>query len=705
MRRFRLTELDRARYRGDFLARLGPDSPSKPLLTRVLPALPIVLATALLAQRCIHAVLVKVGHPGATLDDSFIHFQYARAIAEGHPLRYQAGEPITTGATSILWPALLAPFYLVGFRDLAVMWPAWALSFAAHGMLAWEAYQLAHPLTGKQGGWAAAAMVLAFAGFAWCSSSGMEVMPFAWAMARATRLASEWSERREARTPKALRDLVLMAWVAALFRPEGAITAMLVAITIAAFPREKSLRSRASGLFALAGALATPLLLLALTGSTRSNTTVVKLMVGSPYFQGAVLQQAVVANVRLLVGTLLNGEVWSNEFLPTGSAVFALMGLVALLVVGFQTDKRWRSLLVLALALGMFIPCLYVTFLWNRLRYLWPFATGFFIGLSCLARVVTDLAASVWPRARSFAPVIAGAFVGALAVRLDWTIDDVANSAHGIDQQHVKIGRWAKANLPSDARIAVNDTGAIAYFSDRHTFDIVGLTSEGEAKYWVAGGGSRMEHYERLKATAPNKLPTHFIVYPEWMGTDALFGKYLYDATVTDSTILGGQSMRAYEADYSLLGSGEAPWSEGIVVDSVDVADLESEAAHAYDLLGARDNQETVNKSLSEVGTMTLDGARILRHADRFTLDFSGASRLIMRVCRTALSTDTPWDSPIMSVTLDVLADGAVVGSVTFEGGEWVEKSVPISTNAKTRLEVRSRDGSLFTSFHYWSVR
>ena len=66
------------------------------------------------------------------------------------------------------------------------------------------------------------------------------------------------------------------------------------------------------------------------------------------------------------------------------------------------------------------------------------------------------------------------------------------------------------------------------------------------------------------------------------MACDAVLGATLYEATVTDSTILGGQTMRAYEADWSLLGSGEVPWTPAVarsIVDAVDVADLESEAA------------------------------------------------------------------------------------------------------------------------------
>src|SRR5579864_2092091 len=81
------------------------------------PYLPLFAGVAWLAHAAVSGVLAKVGHPGASLDDAYIHFQYARAIAEGHPLRFQAGEPITSGATSILWPAILAPFWALGARD------------------------------------------------------------------------------------------------------------------------------------------------------------------------------------------------------------------------------------------------------------------------------------------------------------------------------------------------------------------------------------------------------------------------------------------------------------------------------------------------------------------------------------------------------------------------------------------------------------
>ena len=76
---------------------------------------PIVLATAALAFLSIRSVLDKNGGvPAVPLDDAYIHFQYARSFAEGTPLVYSPGCGAVAGATSLLWPILLAPGYALG---------------------------------------------------------------------------------------------------------------------------------------------------------------------------------------------------------------------------------------------------------------------------------------------------------------------------------------------------------------------------------------------------------------------------------------------------------------------------------------------------------------------------------------------------------------------------------------------------------------
>jgi hypothetical protein len=680
-------------------ASAGAHAPWTARARRAARWVPLVLATLLLALRALGGILDKLGHPGATLDDAYIHYQYARAFAEGHPFRFQPGEPISTGATSLLWPMVLAPFHAMGFRGESILWPAWALSFLALGALAHEAYALAKPLAGKAAAIGAGAMVLAFGGFVWCAASGMEVVPFAWLIAFATRHAAEWAEDTERRTRRHLSLLVVLAVLCPLMRPEGAITSVALGAVVATFPRPGGLAvkgldlSRAAALAFVFAAFLPNVLLLVLTGKATSSTAQVKLLPGNPYWP---LVDTSLANAKVLAGSILDGQLWSAEFLPKGGAPVAWLGLVALVWRGAWSRLGVRAGLVLLLALSMFVPCLYVTFLWNRLRYLWPFMTGWIIGLACLARMAATLAAKIDARAgTATAALVAGGFAGMFAVRLDWVLEDVAQSASGIDRQQVALGRWAKDHLPADARIGVNDTGAIAYFGDKKTFDVVGLTTPTEGRYWVAGAASRLEHYERLRISAPGSLPTHFIVYPEWMGLEPVIGIGLHEATVTDSTILGGQTMRASEARWTHLGTGERPWSGlATIHDRVDVADLESEDAHGYELQGAREGEEATREGNAPDGAIVLDGGRSNRRRDRFFAKLPAEGTLvgIARVESTA------------PTALRVSVSGKEIARVAVEDGPWSEIAFDIPSDARgDRVSVEvSAEGPTFASFHYW---
>lgn len=664
-------------------------------LGSVLPWLPLALGTVVLARAVIVAVLGKLGHPGAALDDAYIHFQYARAIAEGHPLRYQAGEPISTGATSFLWPAMLAPFWALGVRGEGMMWPAWVLSFAAHGALAREVYLLTRPLADKPAAIGAAAMSLVFGGLVWGAASGMEVAPFAFLAAFALRKAAAWIEAAPpARSGPALAGLFATACALPLLRPEGALFALLLGAAVAYAPRDGGLLRRLEAAPLLAAAALPNLLLLVVTGHPTTSTTQVKLLVGNPYY---VLADAAIANARTLLTSILDGGPWSAEFLPKGGAPFAAMGLVAVLVRGAATKRLPRAALVLVGALAMFVPCVYVTFLWNRLRYLWPFIPCWFVGLACLARLASGYVARLDRRAGvATTTLLAGVVVGALVSKLDWVVEDVAQSASGIDRQQVALGHWVAKNLPASARVGLNDTGAIAYFGDRKTFDVVGLTTPTEGRYWVAGAASRLEHYERLRKDAPAALPTHFVVYPEWMACPPVLGDKLHEAVVRDSTILGGQSMEVHLARFDHLGSGELPWTAGVheVVDSLDVADLESEAEHRYALLGAREGEQVAEEGPSPSGAVVVDGGRTQRHTDRFVakLPPGKAARGILRVAADA------------DAVLLVRAGGRDVGTVSVPAGPWTEVTFEVPADvaaAATEITVTARGGR-FTSFHYW---
>ncbi|WP_437715720.1 hypothetical protein WMF45_04435 [Sorangium sp. So ce448] len=720
------------------------------LATRALPYAPALAASGALGALCVRAILAQAGRPALPLDDAFIHMQYARRLAEGGFFSFVAGDGYSSGATSLLWPVLLAPFHALGLRDLSLVYAVWALGLVFHAALAVETARLARPLAGPAAAAGAGAMCAGFAAFAWFAWSGMETVAFAWILTRTARLAAALCEPapREPATDSAAaaqpgapsrpptasiaRSLALCGFVAPLLRPEGALASLLAAIALAlrasravppallpAPPLSAPSPSRSGALWhsarpagrllalaPLLGPLVVPALNKLLAGHPTSSTTSVKWLIGNPNYDGPTLGAALLDNVRLLVTDVIDGGQWTAVFLPEGSAAVIALGAVALAVAAHRRGRPAHALIVGALALGALLPCTYLSFLWNRVRYVWPFAPAWIVMVACLARELGDVAQRLRPSLHYVTPLLAGAFAGALAARLPWAIDDLANSARAIDRQQVWLGRWAARHLPEDARIGVNDTGALAYFSGRRTFDVVGLTTEGEARYWVAGAGSRFEHYEKLP---PERRPTHFIVYPHWMACPPVLGRALVDATVEDQAILGGTTMIAYEARWDLLGSGALPVRSvpgERILDELDVSDLESEAAHAYALDPLADQrnmaialaapESSAPGELDLTRTELADGGRYHRTADRFVAHLAAPpaeARLVLRVA----SDD--------GAELAVSVAGEAIGTIDVPRGPWVERALPLPAarlSTPAPIAIALRRGAGFHAFHYW---
>jgi hypothetical protein len=399
-------------------------------------------------------------------------------------------------------------------------------------------------------------------------------------------------------------------------------------------------------------------------------------------------------HLDVLFNTLFDGRVWSSVFLPRGGKLVAWIAPPALVAVGWLRGARWRTVLVVALASGIVIPTTYDSFLVNRLRYLWPFAAAWFVALAAIAEAVGAVAARLRPELVNVRLVVAGGFVGALAGHLSFAIDDVAVSADAIRQQQVGLARWAARSLPSDATVGVNDAGAIAYLSGHRTFDVVGLTTKGEARYWVAGAGSRFEHYERM---GREQLPTHFIVYESWFGIPSLLGERLTQRTVSNATILGAPTKTACVADYSKLGSARLPspgaaWAQP-PVDSLDVADLESEQEHDFALFWATQQQNVAMRSWDG----RVDGARQARTLDQFSLKLVPGGRL---VARWAVERPT-------ALTIEV--GGRTVGTQQLTGlPVWEEVVIDLPEdlpNGPQQVRVRAAEGETFTSLYYWAYR
>ena len=448
------------------------------------------------------------------------------------------------------------------------------------------------------------------------------------------------------------------------------------------------------------------LLLLATTGQATSSTAQVKLLSGDPYLGGAgALLEAIGRNLVMALTDLLDGGVYSSEFLPAHGASVLCAGLVAVALCARDRSPRLQAhahaWLVLGLAALLFVPCTYVTFLWNRLRYLWPFATAWIVGVACLAALVSRWAVQLlppdlrWPRLPSLltAALLTAALV-LVARHLPLAIDDVAESASGIDRQQASLGRWVKANLKAGDRVGVNDTGAIAYFGEHRTFDIVGLTTPGEGRYWVSGPASRYEHYERLaRESGGATFPDVFAVYPGWFGLPSLLGEPLATREV-HASILGGTVMSVFRADRSLLGSGELPWSlpaGSTVFDQVDVADLDSEAVHRYARLDATLAAEVIGRATLDTGAAVVDGGRGGRTVERFVVQLPADGAGFTGVLRYG-----------SDAAFEVVLSGA---SFSVPAAELDEVSYPLPAAGAGATTLELRFSHPIAVFHHWFAR
>jgi len=153
------------------------------------------------------------GQGGVPLDDSWIHFQFARNLARGDGFSYNPGQP-TSGSTAPLWTLLLAAVYFVGGRFPVA---GQLLSGACFLALLAATYALGLRLTGRR--WAAwlAGMAAALNGrLVWAGLSALEICLFATLslLAVSAHLTDRAAHRYRLRT-------AALFGLAALSRPEG----------------------------------------------------------------------------------------------------------------------------------------------------------------------------------------------------------------------------------------------------------------------------------------------------------------------------------------------------------------------------------------------------------------------------------------------------------------------------------------------------
>lgn len=583
---------------------------------RALPRPPAALVAALLALAALGTYWVAArgaadGFFPAPLDDVYIHYDFARSLATGHGLAWVPGNGYSSGETAPLYALVLAAGHLVGFRGRALgLWAALVATLSLASLVL-SVRRLVTPARRGWVPWVAPAIVLACPLALWTLASGMEVALHAAVLGRALvalQAATGPTPRRDGRTREAWQwRLGGLAGLLVLLRPESVVLAPLFATTAArAVGSRSALRATLRVGLAPAGLLGAWLVAnRALTGDARAAGAQLKLLSSNPYLAEVDRARAFVENLVTFAIRVLRGELGS---------VTALAWALPLLVVAALARRETRALAATAVA-GAIAWVLLAS--WNGNA---PFHNfRYYAPPLLLVLVAAALGVSALARARlgsALGGVAALAVLAQGATRLPAQLDHFRRCVANVRGQQVEVGLRVAARTPKDARILVGDAGAIPYVSERGALDALGLGGYRGmpfARAAVHGEAAVVELIERLP---PSERPTHLALYPNWFaGLSSRFGREQFRVTITDNVICGGPTKVVYEADWSALGGSSE--SAPRVLDEVDVADVLSEAEHAYVSPAPNGGWTTLDVLTDGRGTPRFDGGRILPEGTR----------------------------------------------------------------------------------------
>ena len=473
---------------------------------QLLVAAALPLALFVLVERAV------AGTSGFPLDDSWIHLHFARNIAEGHGFAYNPGRPVA-GSTAPLWTLLLAAGALVSGPSVAmakILGVGCALGAAMvsrRAALAWGAPPVVALLTG---------VALLWTGpLAWGALSGMEVtlaaLLVAGALLALARDRTAWT--------------VSLASLAVLARPEAALLLPFLAL---AGPLRLG---RLSAFVLVPAVVLAPAVAFAwmTVGAPLPATAAAKVEGGLVGWLGGLREP-------LSQTFLVRPQAFAGEWLVWLFRTHALLPLAVLpaLPLAWRHDRRLGivGLALLAHPLGMALIAPYRGPSFQEGRY----------SIHLLPLVLVVLAVGLGGVIERRRRVALGLWL-ALAL---WTLVPAAQryawGVQNIDAMQVQIGRWVDANLPRRARLAVNDIGAIAYFSRREIFDLMGLVTPEILPY-------RREGEDGIVRFVGEVCPDYVIVFPSWFPrlaarTDLL--EPVHRVTLPRVQVAGGPEMVVY---------------------------------------------------------------------------------------------------------------------------------------------------------------
>ncbi|MCB9436126.1 MAG: hypothetical protein H6673_03925 [Anaerolineales bacterium] len=571
------------------------------------------------------------------LDDTYIHFQYARQMATGHPYAYNTGDDPTSGSTSFLYTPILAVGYVVGFKGLSLAY--WAVLVGVTSLVgsAVLIYRLILPVQPQRWHFLVAVLIaLSFAlngPMVWAALSGMETGLFVFSVLLALYAYRFWQDWR----------VMGAGALASLVRPEGAVIAVMLLMAhmlnqtlqpTQPQPLAKRLKSlwRPYLLLPLTAIAIQPLANLALTGSLTASGNYAK---SHLYDLSKPLSERYITILGAwwrLWREVLNGgyNATDGRYIPVVLVILALFAVLD----GVPSSYRQRRITP-ALLVGMWLLLMSAgvatldTAFWHFKRYQLPLMALMFPLAGWVLLMVKQA------RIIKLSQVTAVVILLLSASTLPEYARRYADNIKVVRYQQVAMARWVDANLPADARMGVHDVGVMAYVGQRPTYDIVGLTTPDVALAWRQGSGTITD----TMLNYPNR-PDYFAVYHDIQSLPFLEQAGVFGEELAQFTYSLPRNTAASATATQIVSRPDWSWGAASTTLYLNVGDIRQEAERGYEWW----NDAGVDGFISDVRrldyancgadcVLITDGGRLINGGEAFDLpDWESDYHITLRV-------------------------------------------------------------------------
>jgi hypothetical protein len=660
------------------------------------------------------------GHFVAQVSDLYVVAQYAKAMAEGHPFQYNAGEAPTTGATSLLHTVILALAHAAGARGEGLV--AFAVLFGAALYLASIplAVRVGARLAGRREGLLAGALVALGGPVVWGYLYGSDIALF---LFLALLLLDRWLAYAGGAGATAL---AVAGTLVALARPEGLPLVLGLAAASPARPAP-SRRERLLPWLPVAAGLLVLALQRAATGSWLQTSVGEKSLLPNygPVETVALASKYAVDVLRGLLLGLYPSEVPIG--LSQGQAPFFFPPLALLLVllaaVRPPAELRFAArvwLVLVALVFALVGPNVFMGVHFNR-YLLWAFPGLLAFAAAGLGAATRLLAREDEALERGLFRAGAGLFVllGLLSTaRFAGVYAEMAGETW---RREIPMAAWIRAKLPPGVAIA-NAATSVEYLTGHRNVNLHGVTSPA----FVGGRTAEREAglFESLGRLAAAERPPYLLLTRSGHEGSELM-RALADGPPLFETASFGDDLLVFRARWDLVDRGGEPALPEAAaevasleeVDRLDVCDARDEAAHGY-RHESRMGEVLLAGSVAvgpaarpEAGTMLADAGRLIVGGESFRVRTHGGRALVVvlrartpvvaRALRAQGGLAVPVDVPGMGIVLR--AGGREVGRLSLANRPgWNEHVLRVPVEAVSEGTTDLALSGRYSAFHYW---